>query len=103
MTAWMDGQHIRAIIRGKSRVFWPNGLAVDIQNDRVYWTDGHLKSISYANYDGSDYHVLIRDPSRMPHPYAIAIYKVGLPSHSDMPFVYTDIYFVHTVTCPLFT
>ncbi|KAI0231546.1 Low-density lipoprotein receptor-related protein 2 [Lamellibrachia satsuma] len=75
MTAWMDGQNIRPVIHGHNRVSWPNGITIDEQHDRLYWTDGRLHRISYVNFDGTGYHVLIHDSVRLPHPYALSIYK----------------------------
>ena len=77
MTAWMDGTHIRTVVNRNRRVIWPNGIAVDEIVQRIYWTDGFLHSISYSDFDGRNYDVLFSSDIVMPHPYAIAIYKVS--------------------------
>lgn len=72
---WTDwGQHPkieRAGMDGTQRVTfisqnleWPNGLAIDYNLQRLYWTDGNLGVIEYIKLDGtrrrvSDYELFI--------------------------------------------
>lgn len=53
----MDGGNRRQLIFGN--MTWPNGLALDLVNNRIYWTDGGNLTIEYANLDGSGRTVLI--------------------------------------------
>lgn len=38
---------------------WPNGLALDLTYNRIYWTDGGNRTIEYANLDGTGRKILI--------------------------------------------
>lgn len=53
----MDGKNRRRII--SSGLTWPNGLALDLVNNRIYWTDGGNKTIEYSNLDGTGRTLLI--------------------------------------------
>ena len=35
--AWMDGTHREAIIT--EDIFWPNGIAIDVEEQKIYWCD----------------------------------------------------------------
>jgi hypothetical protein len=43
--AGMDGSFRKAIISGDS-IKWPNGLALDLLEQRIYWADAKMKMIS---------------------------------------------------------
>ncbi|UYV70469.1 hypothetical protein LAZ67_7003146 [Cordylochernes scorpioides] len=47
----LDGSMRRTII--DSKIYWPNGLTLDIPNRRVYFADSKLDYIDFCNYDGS--------------------------------------------------
>lgn len=34
-------------------IFWPNGLTVDLEEQKLYWADAKLSFIHRANLDGS--------------------------------------------------
>lgn len=55
--AHMDGKFRTTII--SQNLTWPNGLAIDHDTNKIYWTDGGTKSISFSNLDGSDRRILI--------------------------------------------
>ncbi len=65
----MDGTHREVIV--KDRINWPNGLAVDVDTQRIYWCDAKTDMIETAAADGSDRRVLIRD--QLPHPFGFTI------------------------------
>ena len=75
MRAWMDGTNITTLVSGRSNVYWPNGITVDDQHMRLYWTDAHLDVIKSSDINGHDVKTLISGHS-IRHPYAISIYKV---------------------------
>lgn len=55
---------------------WPNGLAMDYEEDRLYWCDALLDHIQHANLDGSDVKTI---SSRMiRHPFSLVIYRDSL-------------------------
>lgn len=51
-TSGMDGSNPLAFV--EKDIHWPNGLALDFSNDRLYWVDAKLRSISTVRLDGSD-------------------------------------------------
>lgn len=76
MRSNMDGTNITTLINGSHVLGWPNGLAIDEQFDILYWTDAQLDRISTIKTDGTGYRVLITSSFQIPHPYAIAVFKV---------------------------
>ena len=54
---------------------WPNGLTVDYQAVRLYWTDARSDSIHSSRYDGSDHHEIIRGDSHLSHPFSVAVFE----------------------------
>ena len=73
----MDGtvSSLTVIVRNNLR--WPNGITVDYQSERIFWTDASLDRITSAELDGSNPIVLVSGMSSVPHPYSIGIYKVS--------------------------
>lgn len=55
--AGMDGSGRVTLI--SNNLTWPNGLAIDLERGRLYWTDGGTKAIEYSNLDGKHRTVLI--------------------------------------------
>lgn len=49
--AGMDGSDRMQIVTTK--IFWPNGLTLDIPTQRVYFADSKLDFIDFCNYDGT--------------------------------------------------
>ena len=57
-------------------VAWPNGLTLDIPEQRVYWVDGKLKLIASIGYDGKKYQKVLRDWANLRHPFSVAVFEV---------------------------
>lgn len=53
----MDGTLRKVIVQTK--IFWPNGLTIDIPNKRIYFADSKLDYIDFCNYDGSGRHQVL--------------------------------------------
>lgn len=68
--AGMDGKSQKALV--STNIHWPNGLALDWQNNRLYWVDAKLKLIESCKLDGSDRRSVIQSVSK--HPYGIAVF-----------------------------
>lgn len=49
--AGMDSS-VREIIVD-SDIYWPNGLTIDLEEQKLYWADAKLSFIHRANLDGS--------------------------------------------------
>lgn len=47
----MDGSMRRVLI--STKLYWPNGLALDYTTRRVYFADAYLKYIDYCDYEGN--------------------------------------------------
>lgn len=56
--AGMDGSNRQVLVRRSLR--WPVGLAVDLLQNRIYWTDEKLHCIGSATLDGDDVKVNFR-------------------------------------------
>lgn len=69
--ASMDGQFNRPLI--VDDIHWPNGLALDWPNDRLYWVDARLRAIDSCKLDGSDRRSVIKSVSK--HPYGITVFQ----------------------------
>ena len=50
--AGMDGLERHVIVR--SNLTWPNGLAIDYSELRLYWVDAGTKRIEYSDLDGQN-------------------------------------------------
>ena len=55
--AYMDGSNRRILI--DVNLHWPNGLAIDFDKKRLYWTDGGTNRIEYSDLEGKKRAVLI--------------------------------------------
>ncbi|XP_049944498.1 vitellogenin receptor-like [Schistocerca serialis cubense] len=69
-TAGMDGSSPQPFVVG---VHWPNGITIDIGNERLYWVDAKLQSIESVNLDGSDRRVILE--TAVKHPFSIAVFE----------------------------
>ena len=54
------------------------GLAVDVDSERLYFIDGYAHKLYSCNFDSSDLTIVLSDPSKIRHPFALAMYKVVL-------------------------
>ena len=50
--AGMDGSNRQVLI--SQNLTWPNGLALDYEYRKLYWTDAGSKTIQYADLDGTN-------------------------------------------------
>lgn len=73
----MDGEQRIKIVT--AHLGWPNGICLDVEQKRVYWTDAQLKHIESCDYDGNNRKIII---SELQHPYGIAV--------TDMDVYWTD-------------
>ncbi|KAK3604531.1 hypothetical protein CHS0354_000353 [Potamilus streckersoni] len=55
----MNGQNKIAFIN--TGVTWPNGLALDYKNDRLYWTDGSTNRVESCKLDGTERTIVFVD------------------------------------------
>nr|QJD20828.1 vitellogenin receptor [Liposcelis entomophila] len=67
----MDGSNPRPFLSDK--IHWPNGLALDISNDRLYWVDAKALKIETVALDGSDRRTILE--KSVTHPFSIAVFE----------------------------
>ncbi|CCD70327.1 EGF-like domain-containing protein [Caenorhabditis elegans] len=70
----MDGQHRTVIVEG-DRVVWPNGLALDYVDKRVYWADAKIKSIFSCDYWGKNIKTVLHSHQYLRHPFSMAVFE----------------------------
>jgi len=68
-SAALDGTNRTVVIN--SSLVWPNGLAIDRLEHRLYWADAELDQIETAFVNGSDRRVLVSD--NLPHIFGFAL------------------------------
>ena len=71
--AGMDGSYRETII--STKIYWPNGLALDIPNKRVYFADSKLDFIDFCNYDGTGRQQVIANNHHLLHPHSLAVFE----------------------------
>ncbi|XP_043484789.1 low-density lipoprotein receptor-related protein 2 [Leptopilina heterotoma] len=69
----MDGTERSIIINTK--IYWPNGLALDIANKRVYFADSKLDFIDSCLYDGSSRIQVLADSHYLLHPHSLTLFE----------------------------
>ncbi len=50
--AGMDGSHRQTVVAESVR--WPNGVTIDLTQDRIYWIDAKLNLVGSADLDGAN-------------------------------------------------
>lgn len=77
-TDWGSNAKIeRANLDGTNRIVlvntslvWPNGIAIDYVERKLYWGDAGTDKISYIGLDGTNRQVLLND---LPHVFGVSI------------------------------
>ncbi|GFS19120.1 low-density lipoprotein receptor-related protein 4 [Elysia marginata] len=69
--AGMDGSQRVAIVGHNTT--WPNGLALDYLDDRIYWVDAGTHALESCSLDGKDRKVIIR--SGLQHPFGVTVFE----------------------------
>ena len=69
----MDGSKRESIITTK--IYWPNGLALDIPTKRVYFADSKLDFIDFCNYDGTGRQQVIANNHYLLHPHSLSVFE----------------------------
>ncbi len=69
----MDGSSRTAIITTK--IYWPNGLAVDLHRERLYFADAHLDYIESCDYYGNKRTQIVANNLLIHHPHSLAVFE----------------------------
>jgi len=75
--AGMDGKNRIEILSGNS-IRWPNGLAVDILDKRIYWADAKIKTISSSDYYGREIRTVLHSNEYLRHPFSLTVFEERL-------------------------
>ncbi|XP_030743400.1 low-density lipoprotein receptor-related protein 5 [Echinops telfairi] len=67
--AHLDGQERRVLVN--TSLGWPNGLALDLQEGRLYWGDAKTDKIEVVNMDGTKRRTLLED--KLPHVFGFTL------------------------------
>ena len=67
--AFMDGSN-RSMLFNTS-LGWPNGLALDYVENKIYWGDAKTDKIEVANVNGTGRRVLVSD--KLPHIFGFSL------------------------------
>ncbi|XP_041374230.1 low-density lipoprotein receptor-related protein 1-like [Gigantopelta aegis] len=54
---------------------WPNGLAVDYEERRLYWIDARSDSVHTILYSGEGHHLVIQSHESLAHPFALTMFE----------------------------
>ena len=66
----MDGTNRTVIV--DTNLAWPNGIAIDYEQDMLYWVDGGNMSLEYCDFDGNNRGTLLKE--MVLHPFGITVY-----------------------------
>ncbi|XP_066998103.2 low-density lipoprotein receptor-related protein 2 [Anabrus simplex] len=69
----MDGLNRSIII--STKIYWPNGLTLDIANQRVYFADSKLDFIDFCNYNGSGRQQVLASSHYLLHPHSLTLFE----------------------------
>ncbi|XP_054255926.1 low-density lipoprotein receptor-related protein 6 isoform X5 [Indicator indicator] len=68
--AGMDGSSRSVIVN--TDIYWPNGLTLDYEEQKLYWADAKLNFIHKSNLDGSHRQAVVK--GSLPHPFALTLF-----------------------------
>lgn len=69
----MDGSNRSVII--STKIYWPNGLTLDIANKRVYFADSKLDFIDFCYYNGSGRQQVLAGSHYLLHPHSLTLFE----------------------------
>ena len=69
----LDGSNRTTIITTK--IYWPNGLTLDLPNKRVYFADSKLDYIDFCNYDGTGRRQVLASSHYLLHAHSLTLFE----------------------------
>ncbi|PIK43653.1 putative low-density lipoprotein receptor 1-like isoform X2 [Apostichopus japonicus] len=74
--AGMDGSSRKVIIdRNKTNITWPNGLAIDFYNDRLFWVDAQHHVLASCDFDGENINIVVMHSDVLRFPYDVVVFQ----------------------------
>ncbi|XP_066141061.1 low-density lipoprotein receptor-related protein 6 isoform X1 [Euwallacea fornicatus] len=74
--AGMNGDPKTRKVIVSDNIYWPNGITVDYEAERIYWTDGKLLFIKAMDYDGKDMSTILSAASDYPYALTQSSFKL---------------------------
>ncbi|XP_059057986.1 low-density lipoprotein receptor-related protein 2 [Achroia grisella] len=71
--AGLDGSGRATLV--STKLYWPNGLALDTATRRVYFADSKLDYIDFVNYDGSGRRQVLAASHYLLHPHSLTLFE----------------------------
>ena len=71
--AGMDGSDRRTIV--STKIYWPNGLTIDMPTRRLYFADSKLDYIDHCDYDGGNRRQVLAHNHYLLHPHSLTIFE----------------------------
>ena len=71
--ASLDGTGRKTII--STKIFWANGITIDIPSRKLYFADSKLDYIDYCDYDGNNRKQVLSHNHYLLHPHSLTIFE----------------------------
>lgn len=69
----MDGTNRSVVI--STKIYWPNGLTLDVATQRIYFADSKLDFIDFCYYNGSGRQQVLAGSHYLLHPHSLTLFE----------------------------
>jgi low density lipoprotein receptor-related protein 5/6 len=74
--AGMNGDPETRQVIVDQNIFWPNGLTIDYETNKIYWLDAKLHFIDVMDFDGKNRRTIMKDG--LDYGFALTIFNTKL-------------------------